>query len=85
LRASGAFVFNPVFILLELRRWGDALLVNIPGGRPRYDVLGILDEETSVVVEVKNMKPVRDFYEFKEGILPIAKRTESLQTLLNDA
>ena len=66
-------------------RWGSALLVNIPGGRHRFDVLGILDERTLVVVEVKNMGAIRDFSEFKEEVLSIVERTESLQKLLNDA
>ncbi|MGC9131586.1 MAG: hypothetical protein ACP5H5_08390 [Pyrobaculum sp.] len=33
--------------------WGSALFVQIPGGRERFDVLGILDDKTLVVVEVE--------------------------------
>ena len=63
--------------------WGRAFVIQIIGGRPRFDALGILDERTLVVVEVKNMGAIEDFSSLRNDIVEMRERVVALKAFLD--
>ena len=64
--------------------WGWAFVIKIIGGRPRFDALGILDERTLVVVEVKNMGAIEDFSSLRNDIVEMRERVAALKAFLDE-